>query len=78
MVFSCAVALLAHAQCVCVGAQEGCLLVGNTGKGGVAQRECLWVKAGMEWTHVTTAETPLGKEETRRTLQGPRGVSYLR
>ena len=63
---------------VCVGAQEGCLLVGNTGKGGVAQRECLWVKVGMEWTHVTTAETPLGKEETRRTLQGPRGVSYVR
>jgi hypothetical protein len=51
--------------------ENSCLFAGRSGTKGVAKRECSWTKADGLWSHVTTSETPLGKEETKRTVKPP-------
>ena len=47
---------------------HSCLFAAGSDKGGTALRESEWVKEGGLWSHVTTTLTPVGKEETKRTL----------
>lgn len=59
---------------------HSCLFAGGSeeSKGGTAFRETSWVKEGGLWSHVTATLTPIGKEETKRTLTGDWNVMEVK